>query len=99
MADAPTVHDTPQFHIVVTRPTGRSPLAPYRFAITFAFAMAVCGLPLWRALETGNGIDDALLRIAGAALLAWLLLGRINKILSSPDRPSPATREPAPADR
>ena len=90
MADASIVQDTPEFHIVVKRPGRRSPLAPYRFSISFAFALAVCGLPLWRAAETGHGIDDALLRIAGAGLFAWFVLGRINSILSSASRPNVA---------
>ncbi len=88
MADASVVHESPEFHIVVRRPGRRSPLAPYRFAITFAFAMAVCGMPLWEAVESGGSIDDALLRVGGAALFAWFVLGRINAILSSAPQPA-----------
>ncbi len=94
MAETTVAGDTPEFHIVVKRPGRRSPLAPYRFAITFAFAMAVCGLPLWEAAETGHGVDDALLRVAGAALFAWFVLGRINRILSS--APAPNVERTAP---
>ncbi len=94
MGDTSVVNDAPEFHIVVRRPGAPSPLAPYRFAITFAFALAVCGLPLWRAAETGQGIDDALLRVAGSALFAWFVLGRINSILSSPRRAASAPVAP-----
>lgn len=79
--------DTPEFQIVVKRPGGRGPLAPYRFAITFMFVALVCGRSLLMAAETGHGVDGALLRCAGAGLFAWLVLGRISKILSAPARP------------
>ena len=75
--------DTPEFHLVVRHPNRRGPLAPYRFAITVVFALVVSGGALWDATESGVGIDMALLRIAGSALLAWIIVGRVSKILAS----------------
>lgn len=89
-----TVRDAPEFHLVVRRPGRRSPLAPYRFVVTFLFAMGVCGLPLWEAVESGGSIDEPLLRLSGAALFAWFVLGRVNSILSSP----PTTTTVLPTD-
>lgn len=82
MSNTDTV-DTPEFHLVVRHPNRRGPLAPYRFAITVVFAFAVSGAALWDATETGVGIDIALLRTAASALLAWIIVGRISKILAS----------------
>lgn len=80
--------DTPEFHLVVRHPNRRGPLAPYRFIITVTFAFTVSGVALWDATETGEGIDLALLRIAGSALLAWIVVGRISKILASSVSPA-----------
>jgi hypothetical protein len=82
MSSAETV-DTPEFHLVVRHPNRRGPLAPYRFTITVVFALVVSGGALWDATDTGVGIDMALLRIAGSALLAWIIVGRVSKILAS----------------
>src|SRR6056297_1896513 len=82
MSSTDTV-DTPEFHLVVRRPNRRGPLAPYRFAITVVFAFIVSGAALWDAAETGVGVDVALLRTAGSALLAWIIVGRVSKILAS----------------
>ena len=47
-----------------------------------------------QAAGAGGSIDDALLRIGGAALFAWFVLGRINTILSSVPQPAtPPDRE------
>lgn len=73
----------PEFHVVIKRPSRRGPLAPYRFAIVVVFALVVAGRPLWDATETGVGIDAALIRIGVAALFAWIVVGRINKILAA----------------
>lgn len=79
--------DSPEFHIIVRRPNRKGPLAPYRFAIVIVFALAVSGIPLLDATETGRDIDLALGRTALSALFAWLVVGRINKILASADLP------------
>lgn len=92
MARTP-VADTPEFHVVVRRPNRRGPLAPYRFAITVVFALLVSGAPLWRATETGEGIDRALIRLALTAVFAWILLGQINKILASANVPTESSSD------
>ena len=83
MADTLTDADAPEFHIVVRRPRRPGPLGPYRFTITTAFAAVVTGAPLWRSLETGVGIDAALIRTGVASLLMWVLAGHVNRILAS----------------
>jgi len=83
MSEASQSAEAPQFHLVVRRPSRKGPIAPYRFVISVVFALALAGMPVWDAAETGEGIDAALLRAGGAALFAWVVLGRVNTILSS----------------
>lgn len=89
MSETTTTIDQPEFHIVVKRPNKRGPLAPYRFMITIVFALIMSGMPLWNALQTGHGLDPALLRWTGSAAFAWIVLGQINKILGSASVPTP----------
>lgn len=88
MARSAPAPSTPEFHVVVRHPNRRGPLAPYRFSLTVVFALAVSGMPLWRATETGLDLDAAMLRTAGAALFAWIVIGRISKILGSSSAPT-----------
>ena len=83
MSNAMRDTDLPEFHVVVRHRTRRGPLAPYRFSLTVAFAFAVSGMALWRATETGIDLDYAILRTAGSALFAWIVIGRISRILGS----------------
>jgi len=71
--------NSPEFHIVVRRPSTRSPLAPYRFALTVLFALAVGGTKLWSALRDGISLDDAVTRVLVAAMFAWIMLGVVNR--------------------
>ena len=86
--------DAPEFHIVVRRPNGRGPIAPYRFAITIVMAAMIAGRGLWTALELADGIDMALLRVFGAAVFAWFVLGKIDRIIgSAPPPPRPPAND------
>jgi len=71
--------NAPEFHIVVRRPSTRSPLAPYRFALTVLFALAVGGTKLWSALREGASLDGAVTRVLVAAMFAWIMLGVMNR--------------------
>lgn len=79
-----------EFQIVVKHPTGKGPLAPHRFILTFVIAVAVAGRPLWAALQIDEGVDMALLRLSGAAVFAWFVLGKIDKILADASVPPPS---------
>lgn len=94
MSDQQATGELPEFHLVVRRPRGRGPLAPYRFALAVAFALVVAGRDLWDAAQNhpGAGLDAALLRAGVAALFIWILSGIVNGILASAGRPQ------APAD-
>lgn len=85
---AQTHVDAPEFHIVVRRP-GRGPLAPYRFAITVIFVMAISGTQLWEAAHGTASVDSALIRAGIAGLFAWVVVGRANSILKDA---TPSTR-------
>jgi hypothetical protein len=93
-----TMSEQPQFHIVVRRPDKRGPLAPYRFALTVGFALALTGRSLWAAAMTGVGIDHALTIFGLVALLAWFVVGRISSILGaatpSSDRSDAPSKSP-----
>lgn len=82
-------NDLPEFHLVVRRPSRRGPLAPYRFALTVAFALAVSGGDLWDAArgDSGASTDAVLLRAGVASLFIWVLSGIVNGILASATRP------------
>ena len=58
------------------------PLAPWRLSLVVALAAATTGMPLLRAASTGAQLDVALLRSFGIAFLAWIALGKINKVLA-----------------
>ena len=70
-----------EFHLVVRRPTDRSPLAPYRFTLSVLFSLLVGGNSLWNALPDGPGLDAAVARVLVAALFAWIVLGVINRAM------------------
>ena len=57
------------------------PLAPWRLSLVVALAAATTGMPLLRAASSGEQLDYALLRSFGIAFLAWIALGKINKVL------------------
>ncbi len=79
MTDLRLDENSPEFHIVVRRPSTRSPLAPYRFALTVLFALVVGGTKLWSALRYGISLDDAVTRVLVAAMFAWVMLGVVNR--------------------
>lgn len=80
--------ELPEFHLVVRRPRGRGPLAPYRFALAVAFALAIAGRELWWAAIGEAELDAALLRAGVAALFIWIRSGVVNGILASAERPT-----------
>jgi class 3 adenylate cyclase len=83
--------NSPEFHIVVRRPSTRSPLAPYRFALTVLFAFVVGGTKLWAALRDGTSLDGPVTRVLAAALFAWIMLGVVNRV----SKPAHVPSEPA----
>lgn len=88
MTDLRLDENSPEFHIVVRRPSTRSPLAPYRFALTVLFALAVGGTKLWSALRDGTSLDDAVTRVLVAAMFAWVMLGVVNRVSKPAHVPS-----------
>ena len=88
MTDLRLDENAPEFHLVVKRPSGRSPLAPYRFALTVAFALAVGGNKLWSGLRDSIALDDAVTRVLVAALFAWIMLGIVNRAVKPANLPS-----------
>jgi hypothetical protein len=86
-------NDTAEFHLVVRRPSDRSPLAPYRFSLSVAFALLVGANELWAALPAGPGLDIAVARVLVAALFAWIVLGVVNRAVR-PARVAPTDTDP-----
>ncbi len=81
--------DVPEFHIVVRRPSGSGPIAPYRFAISVAVAFAVTFGELRAAIFDGAPGDAALLRAVVAAAFTWVVLTVLNRVLATaPSTPS-----------
>jgi hypothetical protein len=81
---------------VVVAPAPVGPLGPWRFSLSVVAAAALTGMPLLDAVETGVGLDMALLRTFGAAFLVWIATGMINKMLATAmidDEPSAAAVE------
>lgn len=79
------------------KPTG--PLTPYRFPLSLGFAALVAGGPLLDAAQhDGAGLDMALLRALGAAVVMWIPTGIVDKMLlrvdADPD-PDPELAEPS----
>ncbi len=81
---------TPEFRVVVTHPTGRGPLGPYRLALAVAFALVIGGGRLWGTLRDGAADDAALLAAAAAGLFVWVVTTVIDNILASVTKPEPA---------
>lgn len=69
---------------------GPGPLAPYRFALSLGFAALVAGQPLLDAAEGGEGLELALLKALGAAVVMWFPTGLINRLLSNAPVADPA---------
>lgn len=83
-ADAIRSTDTPAGDEEAPAGIGPGPLAPYRFALSLGFAGAVAGPSIAAAVQTGAGLDGALLRALGAAAVMWFPTGLINRLLTSP---------------
>ncbi len=75
--------DVPEFHIVVKRPSGHGPIAPYRFAVSVAVAIIVTFGELRAAIFDGAPGDAALLRAIAAAAFTWFVLTVLNRVLAS----------------
>ena len=73
--------DLPEFRVVVRRPSRQGPIAPYRFAISVAIAIAVAFGELRAAIFDGAPGDAALLRAIAAAVFTWVVLSVLNRIL------------------
>jgi hypothetical protein len=79
--ESTTTTDEP---VVAVRPPG--PLAPWRLTLSVAVAAATTGMPLVDAAATGEQLDLALGKSFGAALLTWIAVGGINRVLADTDR-------------
>lgn len=90
--------DTPEFHLVVRRPSQRGPLAPYRLTISVVFGLVLAGRRMLTAAETGVGVDSSMLLFGGSTLFAWILVGVLSKLLagSKPRRATPAVVDEVP---
>ena len=66
------------------------PLAVARFPIAVTVAFLVAGDDAWRAVEHGTNPERALLLGLAGALLTWIGLGRIDRIVvDAQDQRSP----------
>lgn len=76
-------NDMPEFHLVVRRPSRHGPIAPYRFVISVAVAIAISFGDLRAAIFDGAPADDALLLAIGTAVFTWIVLTVLNRVLAS----------------
>lgn len=94
MSDTAVDEELPQFHIVVRRPNGSGPLAPYRMTLAVVFAMFIAGRQLWVAATSGLNYDIALLHAVAAGFFIWVLSGIVNNILANSRPASSPTKRP-----
>ena len=64
----------------------RGPLAGYRLAFSFLFALLTGLSDLWTAANTGDGIARAGIRFSLAFTVAWIAAGVIDAVLASAGR-------------
>jgi hypothetical protein len=87
--------DMPEFHIVVRRPARLGPIAPYRFAIAVAVAIAVTFGELRAAIFDGAPADEVLVRALVAAGFTWIMLTVLNRVLAAaPPEPTAPPSDP-----
>lgn len=58
------------------------PLGPWRLALVMLAVVSTSGAVLAQAVQTGVGLDLALVRALGVAVVLWILLGSIDRVLA-----------------
>ena len=62
------------------------PLGPWRLALVVFAVATTSGAVLAQSVQTGVGVDLALGRALAVAVVLWILLGSIDRILGAPPR-------------
>jgi len=58
------------------------PLGPWRLVIVMLAVAGTSGAVLAQSVQTGVGLDMALARALGVAVVLWILLGSIDRMLA-----------------
>ena len=58
------------------------PLGPWRLALVMLAVASTSGAVLAQSVQTGVGLDLALGRALGVAVVLWILLGWIDRVLA-----------------
>ena len=58
------------------------PLGPWRLALVMLAVAGTSGTALIQSAQTGVGLDNALARALGVAVVLWILLGSIDRMLA-----------------
>ncbi|HEX4982358.1 MAG TPA: hypothetical protein VFV63_11690 [Ilumatobacteraceae bacterium] len=58
------------------------PLGPWRLALVMLAVVSTSGAVLAQSVQTGDGLDLALGRALGVAIVLWILLGSIDRMLA-----------------
>lgn len=58
------------------------PLGPWRLALVMLAVAGTSGAVLVQSVQTGVGLDNALARALGVAVVLWILLGSIDRMLA-----------------
>jgi hypothetical protein len=58
------------------------PLGPWRLVLVMLAVAGTSGAVLAQAVQTGVGLDNALARALGVAVVLWILLGSIDRMLA-----------------
>ena len=62
------------------------PLGPWRLALVMLAVAGTSGAVLAQSVQTGVGLDMALARALGVAVVLWILLGSIDRMLAHAPR-------------
>jgi hypothetical protein len=58
------------------------PIGPWRLALVMLAVASTSGAVLAQSVQTGVGLDLALGRALGVAVVLWILLGSIDRVLA-----------------
>jgi hypothetical protein len=64
-----------------TKPAS-GPVGPWRLALVMLAVASTSGAALVQSAQTGVGLDHALGRALGVAVVLWILLGSIDRMLA-----------------
>ena len=73
------------------------PLGPWRLALVVFAVAATSGAVLTQSVQTGVGVDLALGRALAVAVVLWILLGSIDRMLARPRSPGITTNTSRPS--